>query len=197
MQKGCHRHQIRASYLLLLSIAVQRHWYKMITSIIVDVINIHFLSPMIDNFLLIIVEKYQASTWGPHIFATIKKFWFFALNAKDLSKNIIWMILSQRSSKSIAANTLYTQRGIVWYFYYDNRQVGCIFYFCAKVCAPCDPWGTKSPKGPWYQDKALWSAYGHDWLPNGLQLLILYLRCYLSSHLQSDDINLFSGDTYL
>ena len=41
------------------------------------------------------------------------------------------------------------------------------------------------------------NTYGHVRLPNVPLLLFLYLRRYLSSHLQSDDINLFSGDTYL
>ena len=58
----------------------------MITCFIVDVINMHFLSPMIDNFLLIIVDKYQASTWGPHIFATIKKFDFLHLMQRTYLK---------------------------------------------------------------------------------------------------------------
>jgi len=137
----------------------------MITCFIVDVINIHFLSPMIDNFLLIIIEKYQASTWGPHIFAMIKKIWFFALNAKDLFKNIFWKILSQLSSKPIATNTFYSQRGIIRYIYYDNRQVGHILYSWSKMWPPCAPWGTKSPKGTWYQDEAL-EQWNHKTIVN-------------------------------
>jgi len=116
----------------------------MITSIIVDVINIHFLSPMIDNFLLIIVEKYQASTWGPHIFATIKKFWFFALNAKDLFKNIYRTLLWQLFSKTIDSSTFYSQRGIVRYIYFDYRQVGHILYSGAKMW-PHVPHGVRMP----------------------------------------------------
>ena len=80
---------------------------------------------------------------------------FYALIAKGLFINILWKLLPQPLSKTIDTNTLYKQRGIVWYIYVHNRQVGCIFYLCAKVCTPCAPWGTKSPKGTWYQDEAL------------------------------------------
>jgi len=41
------------------------------------------------------------------------------------------------------------------------------------------------------------NTYGHVRLPSIPLLLFLYLQCYLSSHLQSDDIMLVSSDTYL
>jgi len=158
---------------LFLSIALQRCCCKMKISIIVDVIIIRFLPPMIDNFLWIIVEKYQASTWGPHVFATIKKFWFFALNAKDLSKNIIWMILSQRSSKSIAANTFYTRRGIVRYIYYDNRQVGHILYY-AQRCGPHVPHGVQmAPREPGIKTR----HYGVPMVMIGCQMVFSFSFC--------------------
>ena len=76
VQKRCHPHRVRASYFknkLFLSITVQRRWYKMNTSIIEDVINVHLVAPWSIIFAWIIVEKYQASTWGHKISLRLKK----------------------------------------------------------------------------------------------------------------------------
>jgi len=141
--------------MLFLSIAVQRCWYEMKTSVIVDVIDIHFLSPMIDDFFMNHRRAVPGFYMGATNFCYDNFFWFFAIIAKALFKNMRRKILSQLFSKTIDTTTFYDLRGIVQHIYYDNRQVGCIFYLFAKVCTPCALWGTKSPKGPWYRDEAL------------------------------------------
>jgi len=70
--------EFRTSYLknkLVLSNAFQRLSYEMNAFIIGGSISIHFMSPWLIFLGRITVEKYQDSTGGTEIFATIKKIW--------------------------------------------------------------------------------------------------------------------------
>jgi len=40
-------------------------------------------------------------------------------------------------------------------YLYSYRESRAHLIFMVKDVAPCAPWGTKAPEGPWYRDEAL------------------------------------------